>query len=381
MTTKIFISSVSKGLEEVRQQIATTISNLGHEPILFESHAFAKTQLSSMVQTCLKEVEKSDIYLLIIGDEVGYILEDIGRSVTHLELRKAISNNKKTLVFVQDYIKNYYFREFLRKFGELKQRNGANPNFQDVIDELGDHSVKTDVLKIIHDAYQHVPWLFSYNTVEDINSHVKSELSALLESYVVLINKKQISSIDAIILASQRFGQYDNFLDSMYPLITNIDISDMDEFLKKVQSNLKGGLVYMDEGANIQFEMIQVGNCEGTSLYKFDSANNCMQKISVSGLASGEETYPLSDDESYVSVTYNESQVGNGGLIRVFSTNRLLYICHVIGDYVFTIHLPIESMFIEEDLLQEHLDELYMGIMQIKANQDIMRFLSLLLNK
>jgi hypothetical protein len=57
--------------EEIRLQIGDFIRNLGHDAIIFEDKAFAKNQADLMLNTCIKEVDESQIYVLMIGREVG----------------------------------------------------------------------------------------------------------------------------------------------------------------------------------------------------------------------------------------------------------------------------------------------------------------------
>jgi hypothetical protein len=387
MSTKIFVSSVSSGLEEIRERVNREIEELGHKPIFFESNDFAKSSQTSMVKTCLKEIENSDMYILIIGEEVGFKLVELEKSVTHLELRKAISTNKKMLVFVQDYIKTAYFREFSRISKDLKKQKKKEPTFDEIIKKLSNHSIKKEVFNIVHDAYQNVPWLFTFKTAEDIKSVLKSELSSLLKSYIVLQNNKQIDSIDDIILASERLEQYDSFLEDITPSIARIAINDINHTLQTVQSNLKGGTVFFDEGAEILTEMVKIGNCEGASLYKFNESEKKLTNVAHSGLPIGEQEYDLNDKESFVSIAYNEYLEYNSQedldentiVPKIFVEGKLLYICNTMESYVFVIRFPIEGIFVDNTILENQVNELYLGIMELKANNDVIRFLSFLL--
>ncbi|WP_139491014.1 DUF4062 domain-containing protein [Brevibacillus dissolubilis] len=395
MTTKVFVSSVSRGLEEIRHQIGTYLTTMGHEPILFESDFFSKTRPYSMVDICLKEVERCHIYILIVGKEVGFKVEEVQKSITHLELRKALATNKTILVFVKNYIKDVYFHEFQRVFRELKSsdyyiKEGRIPYFHEVYKKMGNHSLPKEVLEIVHDAYQEVPWLFSFETADDIKTTLRMEFSSLLESYIELRNKKQIRSIDDILLASERFRQIDLFLNDIRPFIKEVrTYTELSQILKKVQANLKGGIVYYDEGAHILTEMVAVGNCDGTSVYRFDGKNT-LHLIAQTGLAGGQEQSPLDDHDSFVSTAYREALSGQLSPLdhedqpyltssMLFSTNKVIYMCHVFAPYVFTTHFPIESLFVSWEVIRLRTNELYTGIMNIRANNDVISYLSLFL--
>lgn len=386
MATKIFISSVSKGLEDIRLQVGDFIRNLGHNPIIFEDKAFAKNQADLMLTTCIKEVEDSQIYVLIIGREVGYIVPAQNKSVTHLELRKAIASNKTIYVFVEQYIKELYFNEYLRIFKELRDKEphrtqGTAPSLDEVMRKLK-VSIDKRVFDILNDAYQVVPWIYGFQNAEEIVQTLKSELSATLASHIDLKNKKQIQSIEYVITAADRFKQYNIFLDDFFPLLNGIiPINDKDEMLRKVQSNLKGGMIYYDEGLEITSKFLKVGNSDGTSLYKYDGVDK-LDLQARSGLASARRNLILvSDQDSYVAATFRDAlAAGQQGQklssSEIFITDRQIYLCHVFGDYVFTVHFPIDELHVDVSQIDDNAHVLYEGLLNLKANNDIIRLIS-----
>lgn len=390
MATKLFVSSVSSGLEEIRQQVGAFIGQAGHEPVMFEADAFAKNQSASMLATCLRAVEQSHIYILIIGYEVGYVVPEQNKSVTHLELKKAIATNKTLYVFVDDYIKNIYFKEYLRIFRQLRTRESddgrqAVPTFDEIIARMGNISVKREVLAILNDAYQVVPWIFGFQSSDDIIRVLKKELSATLEDHITLRNNRQLQSLDSVITASERFQLYNRFLEEFFPLIDEIKMVRYDDLLRKAQRNLKGGTIYYDEGAGIISELVKVGNSDGTSLYLYDGSG-VFDLIASSGLANPRQTrIPQEDATSNVALAYKEAiasaQPGEGKLTSsgVFYTDSTIYLCHVFGSYVLTVHFPIEEQSVDSALFDERMDELYAGLLKIRANGDILNLIRFIL--
>lgn len=383
MSTKIFISSVSNRLEETRLQVTSFVKSLGHDPIYFEDVSFAKSSQHMMLNTCLRAVNESQIFVLIIGQEVGTVIQPYNKSVTHLELKKAIASNKTILVFADQYIKNYYFKEFHKVFRELQEidphkTNGTLPTVDEVMTKLNG-SIDKRVFDILHEAYQVVPWIYAYTNVDDITGVLKSEFSSALSSYTDLKNKKQIHSIEHVISAASRFKQYDDFLEGFYTLIQGvIPISNMEDLLRKIQSSLRGGTIYYDEGAEIKFEFIKVANCDGTSLYKYDGTSN-LDLIATSGLArSKRNPIPLSDPDSYVASTFSDAIPHKKAGQRftsseLFISDERIYLCHVINNHVLTIHFPIEEVFVQDEDIVTKADVLYEGLLSLMANNDIMK--------
>jgi hypothetical protein len=79
---RIFISSVRRGLELERDALPGLIKALGHEPVRFED--FSAQSVPSR-EACIKGVESSDAYLLILGPHYGTVFPETGQSATHDE--------------------------------------------------------------------------------------------------------------------------------------------------------------------------------------------------------------------------------------------------------------------------------------------------------
>jgi hypothetical protein len=79
---RVFISSVRRGLEAERDSLPGLIMALGHQPVLFEDFT---AQAVPSREACLRGVQRSDVYLLILGPHYGQALSETGRSPAHEE--------------------------------------------------------------------------------------------------------------------------------------------------------------------------------------------------------------------------------------------------------------------------------------------------------
>lgn len=93
---KIFISSVRSGLEQERDSLPGLILALGHEPKRFEDFG---AQVMPSREACLRGVDNSDVYLLLLGPNYGYTFPETGQSATHDEWIAAITKGMPRLVF------------------------------------------------------------------------------------------------------------------------------------------------------------------------------------------------------------------------------------------------------------------------------------------
>jgi hypothetical protein len=93
---KVFISSVRRGLEAERDSLPGLVMALGHQPRRFED--FGAQEWPSR-EACLRGVEDSDVYLLLLGPMYGQVFPETGQSATHDEWIAAVTKGMPRLVF------------------------------------------------------------------------------------------------------------------------------------------------------------------------------------------------------------------------------------------------------------------------------------------
>jgi hypothetical protein len=82
VTVKVMISSVRRGLEPERDALPGLILALGHQPVRFEDFS---AQPHPSREACLRAVNESDVYLLLLGPHYGHVFPETGQSPTHDE--------------------------------------------------------------------------------------------------------------------------------------------------------------------------------------------------------------------------------------------------------------------------------------------------------
>jgi hypothetical protein len=96
MALKVMLSSVRRGLADVRDSVDPVIKILKYGVIRFETVTKAPVPARA---TCVAMVEESDIYLLILGEEYGDPMPGTGLAPTEEEWTVARSLGKPTVVF------------------------------------------------------------------------------------------------------------------------------------------------------------------------------------------------------------------------------------------------------------------------------------------
>lgn len=93
--TRVFVSSVSAGLETARQQIIAELQTAGYDVGAMERFG---SQPQPPIDVCLREVRNAGIVVLIIGPRYGSLLPQ-GVSYTHAEYREARAAGLPVLAF------------------------------------------------------------------------------------------------------------------------------------------------------------------------------------------------------------------------------------------------------------------------------------------
>ena len=98
MALKVMLSSVRRGLADVRDAVAPVIKILRYDVIRFET--VVKMPVPPRA-TCVAMVEDCDIYLLILGEEYGEPMPGTGRAPTEEEWTVAQNLGRPTVVFMR----------------------------------------------------------------------------------------------------------------------------------------------------------------------------------------------------------------------------------------------------------------------------------------
>jgi hypothetical protein len=99
MMLKVMLSSVRRGgLGPVRDAVAPVLKILRYEPLRFED---VTNQPVPPRAVCIELVERSDIYLLLLGAEYGDVMPDTGLAPTEEEWTVARNEGKAIVVFRQ----------------------------------------------------------------------------------------------------------------------------------------------------------------------------------------------------------------------------------------------------------------------------------------
>lgn len=176
--TRIFVSSTFFDLAQVREDMRTSITLLGHEPLLNEYPSFPVLPDLDTVENCKKAVKSSDIFVLIVGGRRGSLDPASGKSVTNVEYETAVQNGIDCFVFVHERVMTLL---------SVWQKN-PDADFTPSVDS-------PDVFKFIEKINATQKWIFTFGLASEISEILKNQLSVFLKS---LLDRRRTGRLDPL---------------------------------------------------------------------------------------------------------------------------------------------------------------------------------------
>ncbi len=171
----VFVSSTCYDLSQVRNDIKQCIIDLGHNPILSELNDFPVNPNLNNSENCINAVKsEADIFVLIIGDKYGSIL-DSGKSITNTEFLTAVEKGIPIYTFTK--------KEMLSIL-PVWEKN-PNMNLSGIVDNEKIFEFLSDIRK------KRGIWNFGFEKAQDITDILKSQFSILFKESLKTRNRFQ----------------------------------------------------------------------------------------------------------------------------------------------------------------------------------------------
>ena len=105
---RIFLSSTFYDLRQVRSDLDRFIKDLGYEAILNEFGNIAYGKEEKLEEYCYKEIGGVDILVAIIGGKFGSESVHSGYSISQMEIKTALDQNKQVYIFIDKNVISEY---------------------------------------------------------------------------------------------------------------------------------------------------------------------------------------------------------------------------------------------------------------------------------
>lgn len=176
---RIFISSTFYDLRQIRVELDKFIESLGYEPVRNEEGDIPYGKEDSLQSYCYKEIENIDILISIIGSRYGSVADtEKSReySVSQMELKTALGENKHVFVFIDKNVSTEYETYSLNKDNNnIKYKYVDNINIYKFIEEIKSLPNNNNIKE--------------FETAENITSYLREQFAGLFKQFI-LDNKK-----------------------------------------------------------------------------------------------------------------------------------------------------------------------------------------------
>ena len=132
---EIFVSSTYQDLKEVREKVIQAIRAVeGLAPLNMENFG---ARPGPPLEECLREVRRSDLFVLLIAEESGTILQDLDMPFTEAEYSEATKKDMPVLAFLKALGKQEESRlePHLQQF-RARVRDEQTPDYWEAVDEI-----------------------------------------------------------------------------------------------------------------------------------------------------------------------------------------------------------------------------------------------------
>ena len=128
----VMVSSTVYGVEELLDRVYSLLTAFGYEVWMSHKGTVPVSSNETAFESCLKAVEKCDLFLGIITPQYGSGVDSTGLSITHKEIKKAIELHKPRWFLAHDQV--VFARRMLMDLGyktpeersKLALRKGAS---------------------------------------------------------------------------------------------------------------------------------------------------------------------------------------------------------------------------------------------------------------
>lgn len=100
----VMVSSTVYGVEELLDRVYSLLTAFGYEVWMSHKGTVPVSSNETAFESCLKAVEKCDLFLGIITPQYGSGVDASGLSITHQEMKKAIEFNKPRWFLAHDQV-------------------------------------------------------------------------------------------------------------------------------------------------------------------------------------------------------------------------------------------------------------------------------------
>lgn len=168
---RIFISSTFYDLRQVRLDLDTFIDNLGYDPVRNEEGEIPYGKDEALEEYCYREIKAVDILVSIIGGRFGSESKRNSSSISQIELKTALKENKQVYIFVENNVLSEYETYIINKDNSsMKYRYVDDVRIYQFIEEVKSLNANNNIK--------------GFETASDISKYLKDQFAGLFQRFL-----------------------------------------------------------------------------------------------------------------------------------------------------------------------------------------------------
>lgn len=196
---RIFISSTFYDLKQVRADLNMFIDSLGYETIRNEEGDIPYGKEEALEEYCYKEIKSIDILVSIIGGRFGSESKRNTSSISQIELKTALKEEKQVYIFIDKNVLSEYETYLLNKESEMKYKYVDDLRIYKFIEEIKILNTN-NIIK-------------GFETASEITRYLKEQFAGLFQRFLEEQTRvKEISLINNLEKTAQTLNKLVNYL-------------------------------------------------------------------------------------------------------------------------------------------------------------------------
>jgi hypothetical protein len=196
---KLFLSSTFYDLRQIRTDLDLFVENLGYDIIRNEEGDIPYGKDEALEEYCYKEIKGIDILISIIGGRYGTESKRGNNSISQLELKTALKENKQVYIFIKKNVLSEYETYMLNKDREISYRFVDDKRIYNFIEEIKSLPNNNNIK--------------GFETASDISKYLKEQFAGLFQRFLEEQTRiKEVSLIQNLEKTAQTLNKLVNFL-------------------------------------------------------------------------------------------------------------------------------------------------------------------------
>lgn len=229
---RVFISSTCYDLKHIRENLKFFVETIGYQPVLSDDGDVFYSPYSHTHESCLKEVETCQLFILIIGGRYGGNFKDNDKSITNNEYKEAVKQNIPifTLVETGVYSDHNVYNKNKKDKPDI-YKDISYPNIDDIkIFDFIDEVRKNDKNNAIQ----------PFRNFSDMEIYLKKQWAGMMYDFLLEKNKESESKLtnkllDNINLASKKTEELVKYLLKQ----SNQDITNIEKEIENIDNKVE----------------------------------------------------------------------------------------------------------------------------------------------